>query len=113
MPDIGWQNFEVEVAELLGLDPTCHSGSTWHDKGDAVSRGRNSLFPLFAECKYTEKISFTLGLLPLNNYAEQAAQVGKRFILPLRFWPRGASRPTDFVVLSLHDFKELVDGYAP
>jgi hypothetical protein len=107
--DMGWQAFETHVAELLGLDATCSSGSTWHDKGDAVSRDRDHPFPLYAECKYTEHSSRSLALRDLMAGQELAAGVGKRFILPIRFWLRGATRPEDYVVMSLHDFAELME----
>jgi hypothetical protein len=113
MLEPGWKAFEAYVAELLGLDATCSSGSTWHDKGDAVSRDRNDPFPLYAEAKYTEKLSFSLKLNDLMNYSARAAQVGKRFILPLRFGHRTKGQSLDYVVLSLHDFAELLSLATP
>jgi hypothetical protein len=112
MADPPWKVFETYVAKLLGLDATCSSGSTWHDKGDAVSRDRNDPFPLYAECKLTEHASKSVTLRDLNTGEELAALVGKRFIMPIRFHlPGPPVGEHDYVVLSLHDFKELLDGY--
>jgi hypothetical protein len=99
------------VAAQLGLDLTLASGSKFHDPGDAVTRGRDSPFPLYADCKLTGNKSFILKSWELRQLAERAAEQGKRFILPLRFGSRTGVGGEDYVVLSLHDFKELWDGY--
>lgn len=105
-----WRKFEQDVAELLGLDATLSSGSTWHDKGDAVTRGRSAPFPIYAECKYTQRASKIVKLRDLQAGEELAATVGKRFIMPIRLHPSGPFvGEHDYVVLSLHDFKELLD----
>lgn len=109
IPRPRWQEFESYVAELLDLDATLSSGSKWFDKGDAVSRGRGS-FPLYAECKFTTKASKSLALRDLRAARELAGIIGKRFILPLRFWPENTPRPDDFVLLSLSDFCELLQA---
>lgn len=102
-----WKIWEREVATALDLDFTVSSGNQFFDSGDVTTRGRDDPFPLWADCKFTEKISFTLKLRDLSWYSERAAEVGKRFVLPLRFQPKGASRPQDYVVMSFHDFMEL------
>jgi hypothetical protein len=105
----GWKTFERHVTEVLGLDATIHSGSKFFDQGDAVTRGRGHRFPLFADAKYTEHFSHSLQLKMLSDLHEQAAGVGRRMVMPIRFWPQGVPGPTDYVVLSLHDFAELME----
>jgi hypothetical protein len=102
-----WKIFEEDVAQLFGLSTTVSSGSKWFDQGDAVTRGRSHMFPLYADAKFTERASFTLKLKELLDYTDQALQLGKHFILPIRFQAKEANRPSDFVVLSLEDFRNL------
>ena len=105
----GWQVFENYVTHQLGLDATIHSGNKFFDQGDAVSRGRGLPFPLFADAKYTEHFSRALKLSELCDCAQAAAKLGKRMIMPIRFWPPEHTVPQDYVVLSLHDFAELME----
>ena len=105
----GWKAFERHVTKLLGLDATITSGNKFFDQGDAVTRGRGSSFPLFADAKYTEHFSHALQLKTLSDLHEQAAGVGRRMIMPIRFWPPGIPGPEDYVVLRLHDFAELME----
>lgn len=101
-----WQEFEKEVAEILGLRQTIRSGVKFHDVGDATSPGRGGLI---CDAKLTKRLSFSLNFPFLERWLEQAALVGKRFIMPIRWAPVG-SPPTDFVVLTLHDFMELTQN---
>lgn len=99
-----WQRHEREVADILGLRRTITSGNKWYDPGDGTSRGR---FPLYVDCKCTEKGSFSLKLDTLNDLQFRAAEMGRRLILPVRFHPDVG--PQDYVVIGLHDFAELLD----
>lgn len=103
----GWRGHEHDIAEMFGLDQTLSSGSKFHDPGDAVTRGKGHPFPLYAEAKYTEHMSKTVRLRDLMAGQELAVGTGKRFIMPIRFWPRGAASPADYILLSAHDFAEL------
>jgi len=115
----GWERWEAEVASILALDRTISSGNRFHDPGDAVTRDRSDPYPLYADAKYTTKASFSLRSSELRDYGEIAAGLGKRFILPVRFGnqPRRTSTcphlvgDNDYVVLTFHDFVELLDGY--
>ena len=104
----GWQHHETYVAGVLGLDTTLASGALFHDPGDAVTRG-HSPFPLYADCKYTVHHSFSIKDRQLRQYAHRAAELGRRLILPIRFWPYEEHDPQDWVVISLHDLRELMD----
>lgn len=105
----GWKTFERHVTELLRLDATIHSGSKFFDQGDAVTRGRGHAFPLFADAKYTEHHAMSLSVKMLTSLTEQATNLGRRMIMPIRFWPKGTVGPEDYVVLRLHDFAELME----
>ena len=104
----GWQVFEHDVQEMFGLDSTICSGNKWYDQGDAVTRGRDSLFPMFCDCKYTERRSRTLSLKELLQLENLAADAGKRMVMPIRFQPKDVGH-ADYAVVLLHDLKELLD----
>jgi hypothetical protein len=108
----GWEAHEQAIQHLLGLDSTPASGSQFYAPGDAVDNRhpRHSSFALLADAKYTEKGSFALNHHFLVEQVERATELGKRFILPLRFWPKGAYHPDDYVVSTLDDFAELVEA---
>ena len=108
MSEPKWQRHEREVQQLLGLDATITSGNKWFDPGDGITRGRRSPFPLYADCKCTEKLSFPLRLGTLNTLSMKADELGKRMVMPVRFAPPVVG-PQDYVVLALHDFAELLD----
>jgi hypothetical protein len=94
---------------MFGLSQTSCSGNKWYDPGDGVTRGRDSAFPLFVDGKYTEKGSFSVSSKTMQDYEERAAGLGKRLLLAVRLWPKQDLFPRDYVVLSAHDFKELLD----
>jgi hypothetical protein len=107
-----WQEFERDIQHRLGLDSTPASGSQFYAPGDAVDNRhlRQSRFAILADCKVTEKGSFALNRQFLAHQVEGAVELGKRFILPLRFWHHGDVRPEDYVVSTLDDFDELVEN---
>ena len=104
----GWQEFEQEVNEQLGLRATISSGNKWHDPGDGTDRAQTT-FPLLVDAKYTTYASFGLSAQFLLQMVGKAQELGRRFVLPVRFGSlrQGVSR--DYVVLTLHDFTELLD----
>jgi hypothetical protein len=105
----GWQTWEREVAELFGLDQTLASGSKFRDPGDAVQRGRGFPFPVLADAKYTEFASISFKLKFLRDWQDKAAEMGKRFVLPIRFHIKAENRNDDWVLISAHDLAELLD----
>lgn len=56
----------------------------------------------------TEKGSYSLNAKFLRQMTDKSAALGRRFVLPVRFWPVGAPFPEDYVVVGLGDFAELV-----
>jgi len=107
----GWKAHEAHIQDLLGLDSTPASGAKWQAVGDAVDNRHPSetVFPLIADAKCTEQKSFSLRAADLGSWVDRAQELGKRFIMPIRFWPRGAYGPRDYVVLTLDDFAELLE----
>lgn len=108
----GWRAWESYVAEVLGCDPTLASGNQWFDPGDATTRGRHSPFPLYVEAKYSEKKTFVLNLRQIRQAHHRAVEMGKRFVMPIRLWPK-ASRteivgPADYALIPLNDLAELL-----
>lgn len=106
----GWEAHERHVQDVLGLDSTAASGAKFHDIGDAVDRRHpsESDFRLLADAKYTERGSYSLNAKFLRQMSDKAAALGRRFVLPVRFWPVGSPAPEDYVVVGLGDFAELV-----
>lgn len=102
-----WEQHERYIQSVLGLEATISSGSKFYDPGDAVDYNREAAFPLVADCKYTERKSFSVTRKALEQWEEKASEIGKRFIMPVRMCPPH-SEPYDCVVLSLHDFAELL-----
>ena len=87
----GWEAHERHVQDVLGLDSTAASGAKFHDIGDAVDRRHpsESDFRLLADAKYTEKGSYSLNAKFLRQMTDKSAALGRRFVLPVRFWPVG------------------------
>lgn len=102
-----WEQHERYIQSTLGLESTICSGNKFHDPGDAVDHDRESVFPIIADCKFTERKSFSVSRQVLEQWEEKAGEMGKRFIMPVRFCPKGTA-PHDSVVMGLHDFAELL-----
>lgn len=105
-----WQEFERDVQHLLGLDSTPASGSQFYAPGDAVDNRhiRQSQFAILADCKVTERGSFSLNRQFLAHQVEGATELGKRFMLPVRF-THDDSRGEDYALMTLNDIAELVE----
>ena len=103
-----WEQHERYIQSVLGLQATICSGNKFYDPGDAVDHDRESSFPLIADCKFTERKSFSVTRQALQQWEEKAAEMGKRFVMPVRLCPRNED-PLDCVVIGLHDFAELLD----
>jgi hypothetical protein len=106
----GWQAHEKHVQDLLELDSTPGSGNQFYAPGDAVDNRhqQQSSFAVLADCKYTEKGSFSVNHHFMAQQTDRATEAGKRFVMPIRFFHRGARHPDDYVVLGLDDFAELL-----
>jgi hypothetical protein len=102
-----WEQHERYIQSILGLEGTICSGNKFYDPGDAVDHDRESAFPIIADCKFTERKSFSVTRQVLEQWEEKAAEMGKRFIMPVRLCAKGTT-PHDSVVMGLHDFAELL-----
>lgn len=102
-----WQRHERELQEALGLNSTIASGNQFNDPGDG-STGHNRLnpIPIIIDCKCTEKKSYSLNSEMLSEWLQRAAELGKMFMLPVRFVN---SDPQDYVVLQLDDLLLLLE----
>lgn len=109
MPSPSWATWERDVQQALALDPTPASGALWHAMGDAIDthHPEETFFPVIADAKFTERFSYSITQKLWHRWQVTAAEMGKRFILPVRIHPRGQHAATDLVVLSLDDFAEL------
>ena len=103
-----WEQWETEMAERLGLRRTISSGNKFHDPGDAVTADRHDPFPIYADAKCTSANSFSLKAYELRQYAERAAEQGRRLILPVRFWSP-TNHHEDYVVIGMDDFQEMLE----
>lgn len=108
----GWQQWEQEIQSLLGLDSTICSGNQWNDVGDGTDNQHDSSWPVMVDCKYTDtKASWSLKGKDVAQWFTTAVEKGKRGIMAIRIWHRGAGFPQDFVVCSANDYAELVEYY--
>lgn len=104
-----WERHERDMQQMFGLDSTITSGNKFFDPGDGVTRDREAPFPLYADCKCTEHSSISLKVLALRQYAIRATELGKRFIMPIRFHIVAEDSHDDWVLIQAHDLAELID----
>lgn len=96
---------EREVADKLGGAVTSASGASKFSGGDVETLN------LLVECKTvtTPRTSFSIKQEWLDKVREQAFEQGKDLsALVFRFSPTGS----DYVILDIDTFKELLDSYS-
>lgn len=102
-----WQKHEADLQEALGLNSTIGSGNQSHDIGDgSTGHNRKTDFPMVIDCKCTLNKSYSLSSDLLEEWLHKAAELGKMFLLPIRFQN---AKTKDYVVLQLEDFQLLLD----
>lgn len=104
----GFEGHEDWITRTFALASTISSGSKFFDPGDAVTRGHDHPFPLYVDGKFTDKASRSISLKELGSIESEALALGKRMVMALRFWPVKHVAPEDYVVLTAHDFAELL-----
>lgn len=111
--ELGWSAWESYINRLLDLDATLASGSQAHDVGDGVDRRHHTEtdYALMADAKYTERKSFSVSAKLMGQYVRRAAEMGKRFILPVRLVDIRANTVDDYVVVPLQDYVTLLETY--
>lgn len=109
----GWEAWERYVNTALRLDSTIASGSQAHDPGDGVDRRHHSEtgYALMADAKYTERKSFSLSAKLMGQYVRRAAEMGKRFVLPVRLVDTTTKEAHDYIVVPLQDYVVLLETY--
>lgn len=112
-PLLGWEAWERYVNAALRLDATIASGSQAHDPGDGVDRRHHSEtdYALMADAKYTEQKSFSVNAKLMGQYVRRAAEMGKRFVLPVRLVDIRTKTVDDYVVVPLQDYVSLLETY--
>lgn len=105
----GFIQHEKDIQHRLGLSATVSSGNQFHDPGDAVDNNGDSAWPLYVECKYRERKSYAVGRDETDAWRRRAELWGKRFVLAVRFWEVRTGKATDYVLMPLSDFEELLD----
>lgn len=111
--ELGWEAWEAYTNKVLGLSATVASGSQDHDPGDGVDRRHHSEtdYALMADAKYTERKSFSVSAKLMGQYARRAAEMGKRFVLPVRLVDTSTKHVHDYVVVPLQDYVALLEAY--
>jgi hypothetical protein len=112
-PQLGWEAWERYVNAALRLDSTIASGSKNYDPGDGVDRRHHSEtgYALMADAKYTERKSFSVSAKLMGQYVRRAAEMGKRFVLPVRLVDSGTKEVHDYIVVPLQDYVVLLETY--
>lgn len=107
----GWQQWETDLQEMLGLDATICSGNQWQDTGDAVdnTNPRDNGFRLLVDGKYTDGVGWPVPMKTVHQWLETAVEKGRRGMVAVRSWPRGQFGPRDYVILDANDFAELYE----
>lgn len=110
---LGWEAWEAYTNRVLGLDATLASGSQAHDPGDGVDRRHYSEtdYALMADAKYTERKSFSVSAKLMGQYVQRAAEMGKRFVLPVRLVDTPTKEVHDYIVVPLQDYVALLETY--
>ena len=110
---LGWEAWERYVNSVLRLDSTIASGSQAHDPGDGVDRRHHSVtdYALMADAKYTEQKSFSVSAKLMGQYVRRAAEMGKRFVLPVRLVDSVTKEVHDYIVVPLQDYTALLEAY--
>jgi hypothetical protein len=105
-----WERWEKAIQETFGLDSAPGSGNQFNAPGDAVNNTNphEGGFRLFVDCKFTEKLSYSLKRADWEKWCERAAEAGKRPAMAIRIWPNELVGPMDAVVISVDDLAELL-----
>lgn len=105
-----WEKWEKEIQALYGLDSAPGSGNQFNAPGDAVNNTNphESSFRLFIDCKYTEKLSYSLTRRLWETWSERAAEHGKRPAIAIRWDNEMLLHPKDVVVIDPNDLAELI-----
>jgi Holliday junction resolvase len=99
------QAHENYIAKMYGGRRSPSSGASWSDRGDVRVTIKDD-FDYTAECKTTEKLSFSIKLETWNKIVEEAQEQNRRPCMFIRF-EHETGKTTDLVVRSIHDDLEM------
>ena len=100
------QNHENYIARMYKGKRSPSSGASWVDRGDV--RFEIETYNYTAECKTTEKKSFSIKKETWNKIVEEAQEQGRRPCMFIRFEDE-SGKMIDLVVRSIHDDLEMVE----
>lgn len=103
-----WERFEKDVKGYLGLRSTLGSGNQWHDVSDGVSTPEDP-YKIMVDCKHTNGKSYILYSKTLQQWWDQATNLGYHFALPVRFEDCPGNQK-EWVTIPMDDYIELVEN---
>jgi Holliday junction resolvase len=102
------QKHENYIAKMYNGRRSPSSGASWADRGDV--RFDISDFQFTAECKTTEKKSFSIKKETWDKIVEEAQEQNRRPCMFIRFEDE-TGRMIDLVVRSIHDDLEMIEWH--
>lgn len=100
------QNHENYIAKMYNGRRSPSSGASWSDRGDVRFEIENYKFT--AECKTTEKKSFSIKKDTWNKIVEEAQEQDRRPCMFVRFEDE-SGQMIDLVVRSIDDDLEVIE----
>jgi Holliday junction resolvase len=100
------QKHENYIAKMYGGRRSPSSGASWSDRGDVRITIRDD-FAFTAECKTTEKKSYSIKLDTWNKIVEEAQEQNRRPCMFIRFEDESGKQLADLVLRSIHDDLEM------
>jgi Holliday junction resolvase len=100
------QKHENYIAKMYKGRRSPSSGASWSDRGDVRFDIENYKFT--AECKTTEKKSFSIKKDTWNKIVEEAQEQDRRPCMFVRFEDESGNT-IDLIVKSIHDDLEMVE----
>lgn len=101
------QNHENYIARMYKGRRSPSSGASWSDRGDVRFEVKDD-FKFTAECKTTEKKSYSIKLDTWKKAVEEAQEQDRRPCMFVRFEDE-SGRMIDLVVRSIHDDLEMIE----
>jgi len=104
------QRQESYIARMYGGRRSPSSGASWSDRGDVRFEINNhdELFEFTAECKATEKKSYSIKKETWEKIVEEAQEQNRRPCMFIRF-ALETGESIDLVVRSIHDDLEMLE----
>lgn len=101
------EKHESFIAKMYKGRRSPSSGASWSDRGDVRFDIKND-FKFTAECKTTEKKSYSIKLETWNKIVEEAQEQDRRPCMFVRFEDE-SGQMIDLVVRSINDDLEIIE----